>query len=237
MNSSDLGYTIGRGPFAPPARAVAVGGKPRTPPKSQEFVLHGLHSRPCPVTPGITVAPRATSWPEIPWPGAGLDLALTSSMDLYKERGRSSRRGLIAHRSTLLMTLLLCAMAPLPCLAQEADSYEELNDGYEAYVDRSEKEYRAFLDETDRQYDEFVREIERRWGKFVPSTRPMWATYATDLQTRGEVHFDKGTVVVELLADSETPPTEAELSRQLSDQAQAMMKQALSTPLIQTGPL
>jgi membrane-bound lytic murein transglycosylase C len=98
-----------------------------------------------------------------------------------------------------------------------------MNDRYEAFLDHSERKHRAFLDETDRRYQEFVQEIERRWGEFVPSTRPMWSTYSTDVQARGEVHFDEGSVVVEVLVDIDTRPTKAELSRQLADQTRAMM--------------
>ena len=128
------------------------------------------------------------------------------------------------HRISLSGTLLLCAVTlGGPTVARADAPYEGLNDRYEAYAEQSEKQYRAFLDDTDRKYEEFVQEIERRWGEFVPSTRPMWSTYSTDLQTRGEVHFDEGSVVVEVLADADTPPTKAELSRQLADQTRAMM--------------
>jgi membrane-bound lytic murein transglycosylase C len=119
----------------------------------------------------------------------------------------------------------VCAVALQPSVAQEDDPYKGLDESYEAYVNSSQEEYRAFLDDDDRKYEEFVKEIERRWGEFVPSTRPMWSTYSTNLQTRGEVHFDTGSVVVEVLADVDAPPTQTELSRQLAEQTQAMMSE------------
>jgi membrane-bound lytic murein transglycosylase C len=141
-------------------------------------------------------------------------------MDLGNQDGRPRVR---FHRASLLGALLLFAAALAPSVAQEDAPYKGMNDRYEAFAEQSGKEYRAYLDDTDRKYDEFVQEIERRWGEFVPSTRPMWSTYAADLRSRGEVRFDEGSVVVEVLVDGDAPATDAELSRQITAQTRAMM--------------
>ncbi len=119
----------------------------------------------------------------------------------------------------------LAALLALPLLAQEKekDPLDQIDKEFARFVQAMELDRRAFLEETDKAYQAFVREIERSWGTFVPSTRPVWSSYSTDLAGHGEADFDKGDVLVEVLADPETAASEEKLVGKLAAQIDAMM--------------
>lgn len=128
-----------------------------------------------------------------------------------------------AAHSRFLAFLLAALLAPLLAQEKKEDPLDQIDKEFDRFVQSMELDRRAFLEETDKEYQAFVHDIERSWGTFVPSTRPVWSSYSANLAGHGEADFDKGDVLIQVLAEPETAGSEEKLVEKMAAQIDAMM--------------
>jgi membrane-bound lytic murein transglycosylase C len=68
----------------------------------------------------------------------------------------------------------------------------------------------------------FERDVTSLWGTFVASTRSVWSTYSA-IDRHGTVDFERGEVVVEVIAPGNMPEPDQGIVRGLAGQLQSMM--------------
>lgn len=75
--------------------------------------------------------------------------------------------------------------------------FDDLEKEFFRDVAEMEKEYRDFEKWA---FEEFQRDVKAMWGDFIGSTKKDWVEYSIDKKRRSKVDFEKGEVIVEVIA-------------------------------------
>jgi membrane-bound lytic murein transglycosylase C len=106
----------------------------------------------------------------------------------------------------------VAALLAIPGVAPDTDDF----------LAEAEREAVAFHEAVDLERRDLEREIALLWGSFVASDRSLWSTY-TGTDRHGEVDFERGEVLVEVLVPGSPERPDASVVAGLAEQMTAMM--------------